>query len=57
MLHRQPAGQSAKHQDNRTGIAATLLTGQQLQGVPLEFHGVAPGHSSAMLEAQDMLQA
>ena len=57
MLHRQPAGQSAKHHDNRTGMAAALLTGQQLQDVPLKLHRVVPGHSPAVLEARDLLQA
>ena len=42
---------------NRSGIAAALLPGQQLQGVPLDLHGVVPGHSSAVLEAEDLLQA
>ena len=30
---------------------------QQLQGVPLELHGVVPGHSPFVFEAQDLAQA
>ena len=39
-----------------TTTAAALLTRQQLQGVPVVFHGVVPGYSSSMLEAQSLPQ-
>ncbi len=32
------------------------MTRQQLQGVPLELHGVVPGHSPFVFEAQDLAQ-
>ena len=38
------------------GIAGAFRTWQQLQGMALELHGVVPGHSSAVFEAQDLLQ-
>ena len=56
-LDRQRSVQPLQHHDDRSGIAAALLTGQQLQGVPVELHGVVPGHPPAVLETQDLLQA
>ena len=46
-----------RHHDNCSGVAAALLTGQQLQGVPVIFHGVVPRHSPVVFETQDMPQA
>ena len=60
MLYQQPAVQSVKHHDNRSGIAAALLPccpGQQLQDVPLKLHRVVLGHSPAVLQAPDLFQA
>ena len=57
MLHRQPAIQSLQHHHNRSGVAAALWVGKQLQGVPVELHGVVPGYPSTVLETQDLLQA
>ena len=45
-----------QHHDRRTGIAAALPVRQQLQGVALELHGVVPGHSPFVFEAQDLAQ-
>ncbi len=45
-----------QHHDIRTGIPAALPVRQQLQGVPLELHGVVPGHSPFVFEAQDLTQ-
>ena len=56
MLYRQPAVQSFQYHHGRPGIAAAFQTRQQLQSAPLELDGVVPCHSSAVLEAQDLLQ-
>ena len=47
--------QPLQHHDNSPGVAAALLTGQQLQGVSVILHGVVPRHSPAVLETQDLL--
>ena len=46
-----------QHHDSLTGIAAAVPVRQQLQGVPLELHGVVPGHFPFVFEAQDLAQA
>ena len=46
-----------QHHDRRTRIAAAVPVRQQLQGVPLELHGVVPGHSPFVFETQDLAQA
>ena len=46
-----------QHHHNCSGVVAALLSGQQLQGVPVVLHGVVPPHSPAVLETQDMPQA
>ena len=55
MPQRQPAVQSCQDLHSRPGIAWAFRTWQQLEGVPLEPHRVVPGHSPAVLEAQDLL--
>ena len=57
MLYRQLAVHPFQYHHDRSGIAAALLTGKQLQSVPPVLHGVVPGHSPAVLEAQDLLEA
>ena len=56
MPHRQPAVQPLQDLHNRPAIVVVLRTWQQLKSVPLKLHGVVPGHSPAVLEAQDLLQ-
>ena len=57
MLYSQSAVQSFQNHHSRVGIAPTLVTGLQLQGVPSELHSVVPGDSAAVLETQDLLRA
>ena len=57
MPHRQPAVQSLQDFHSRPGIAGVFPPWQQLQGMQLEPHRAVPGHFSAVLEAQDLVQA
>ena len=57
MPQRQPAVQSCQDLHSRLGIAWAFRTWQQLECVQLEPHRVVPGHSPAVLEAQDLFQA
>ena len=55
--HRQPAVQCYQDLHHRSGVAGTIRSRQQLQGMQLEPYCIVLGHLSAVLETQDLFQA